>query len=269
MKLLFITIIASSLFIPACNPFVTNVDTEDRYPTVLEKISEQKQMLLQEAFEKANPGLCAEINKYGLNGNKICNDREVARKIITDDDEQRLIAEARKFLTRNAKFTNVRDSGELVVRKSVGLSGCLACDGSEGDRAVIGWKVSFDNQRLNGLEIKDSSIDVFMDSENVFQVYGHWYPHVVVPELGRLDAEAVKDTLLGKELRYSDWTGEKTHVITEESFGEFEEKAIIPYETDRGLELRVCLGISVGKIWHIYVDNTTGEIIRKEQQINF
>lgn len=98
--------------------------------------------------------------------------------------------------------------------------------------------------------------------------YGHWYRDSMVPSVDKLDFEGARESLLGKKFTYYDWTGEKTHTITEDSFGEYEEKIIYPLETEQGIELRVCLAVEAG-IWHFYVDSTTEELVHKEQIVVF
>lgn len=261
MRIGYLMVCLCAFLLSGCD-LVKTEDTEDQYPTILQKKTAQEQYILLEEYKSDNPHLCAEINEYGLNGDKICTDREILRVEIKD--EERIKEMAREFLERNRKFTNVFDGTQLDIEKSSGMTGCLKCDGSEGDVATIGWKLKFKNQTYKGLEVKNTKVSVFLDAEKVYRVYGHWYNDIVVPSDDRLDYEAARDTLVGKELTYNDGSGTKTYVVTKDSFGDYENKVIMPYKTERGLEMRVCLVVSSGEWWHLYVDSTTGEFIHKE-----
>lgn len=257
------------IFTIACDP-VSSIE-ESKYPSILKKKSVTEQNQLHSEYMENNAGLCAEIDEYGLNGSKICPFRDILRTEIKDEEKERMEEMARQFLVKNHKFTNVFDETQLQIDRSFGRRGCIKCDGSEGDIKNIHWKVRFENQVYEGLEVENTGIDVFLDSAKVYQVYGHWYKEVVISELDEVNIEQAKESLIGKSFTYYDWGGEQTYTITEDSFDKFRNdktKVVFPYETEKGLEMRVCWVIQAG-IWSFYIDSTTDEIIHKKQLVVF
>ncbi len=260
------------IFTIGCDP-VSSIKgkEESNYPRILEKKSESEQQQLYSEYMENNSGLCAEIDEYGLNGSKICTSREFLRVEIKDEEKERMNMMAKEFLVRNQKFTNVFDEEQLEIDRSYGIKGCIKCDGSDGDMKNIHWKVRFKNQELEGLEVENTVIDVFLDSDRVYQVYGHWYKDVILPDEDEISIEEARSSLVGKSFTFSSWTGEQTYTITEDSFEEFGKdrgKIIFPYEADQKLEMRVCWVISAN-IWNFYLDSSTGEVIYKEMTVMF
>lgn len=263
-------LLLSFLLLMGCDNILRDQDSDNvEYPTNIEKVSESKQASLTKKYQDSNdPGFCASVNEYGLNDSEICIDREILRVEIEDHEEGRMQEMAAEFLEKNREFTNVVDADLLQIYRSSGLRGCVKCDGSEGDIKNIGWRIAYENQRYEGLEVKNTGLTVFLDSEKVYMAYGHWYRDIVVPSVDKLDFEDARQSLLGREFTYYDWTGEKNQTITEESFGEYEEKVIYPLETEQGIELRVCLAVEAD-IWHFYIDSTTEELVHKNQIVAF
>jgi len=261
-------ILSILILLAGCNSLLNSNDGDVSYPAILKKKSKRKQAALARKYREANPGLCAEVDQYGLNGDKVCPFRNTLRVEITDTDIPRLKKMARTFLTKNKDFTNIEDPEQLDLEKIYKIKGCLKCNGSKENIVPIGLKLSYKNQVYNRLEIKHTGVDVFLDAKKVYQVYNHWYQNIIVPQSDKLDYQDVKDILIGKKITYYDWTGKNTITITKDSFNEYENKVIYPYETNQGLEFRVCLVVGAG-IWHFYIDSTTGELIHKKQMIIF
>lgn len=270
MKDWYIFFVTLALLLFGCENHLTSSHHSEEYPAIFEMLTEGERQALIEIYRNNNDHdfPCASINRYGFNDSKICLDREILRVEIIDDEKDRMEEMAAEFLVSNHEFTNVLDNEQLEIAKSHGSLGCLKCDGSEGDITTIGWRVLYENQTYEGVNVENSRLMVFLDSEKVYAVNGHWYRDIVVPPVDQLNHDEARELLVGKEFTYHDWTGEKIYTIAEDSFKDYEGKAIFPYETEKGLELRVSLIVEAG-IWHFYLDSTTGELVHKKQMIVF
>lgn len=270
MKYFHTIYIALALLLFGCDNPITSDYHSEEYPVIIEKLTDGERQALIEKYRNNNDHdfPCASLNEYGFNDSKICLDREILRVEIMDDEKDRMEKMAAEFLVRNQEFTNVPDKDQLEITDSHGLSGCLKCDGSEGDITTIGWRVTYENQTYEGVNVGNTQLMVFLDSEKVYAVNGHWYRDIDVPSVDQLNHDDARKLLIGREFTFYDWTGEKNYTITEDSFEEYEDKSIFPYETEKGLELRVSLIVEAG-IWHLYLDSITGELIHKKQLIIF
>jgi len=72
-------------------------------------------------------------------------------------------------------------------------------------------------------------------------------------------------------LGYSDWTGPKTHTISESDFYDNDSplQMIVPYRNNDCIELRLCWMITSKTIWNFYVDVMSGQLIMNEQTVIF
>jgi hypothetical protein len=252
-----------------CESSIVEDDIQpEEYPAFIPTITDHHREALISRYQYHNPGFCASINKYGLNESRTCLDREIVRVEIKDEDHPRLKDIAAEFLKKNEEYTNVNDPDQLQIRQTFLLTGCIQCDGSEGDSRPITLRIVYSNQSYNGLEVDRTTLTAFVDMEKVYRLDGHWHSEFVVPEIDSLDFNDVRNSLLGREFTYNDGFGNKSYTITEESFGELEQRMIFPHETDDGKELRVVLVVDAG-IWNFYTDSTTGELLHKRQRLFF
>lgn len=262
--------ISFALLLFGCESLLTSEQQGGDYPVIIERLTEGERQALTEKYKTNNDHdfYCASINEYGLNDSKVCPKREILRVEIKDDEEVRMQNIAAEFLVRNQEFTNVEEKEQLKIEQSYGLSGCLKCDGSEDDKTTIGWRILYESQTYEGVNVENSRLMVFLDSEKVYAVNGHWYQEIVIPSIDQLDHDDARELLIGKEFTYYNWTGKQTITISEDSFEEYQDRVIFPYETEKGLELRVCLVVEAG-IWYFYIDSITGKLVHKKQLITF
>ena len=103
---------------------------------------------------------------------------------------------------------------------------------------------------------------------------GNAYRDIEIPRTDQVTFVDAKALLVGRELHYSDWTGAKTFKITKDSFpaGSEPGMVILPTRSGENMELRVTWRVPVGSDspwWFIYVDSTTGEVMREQMLIVF
>jgi hypothetical protein len=255
-------------FLLLCGCDIHSVDSSDTYPTTISPLPPAElQKLMEEYRAQNNFQPCMILNNYGFAEWSSCPEREILRVQLTEADAARMHHLARSFLLKNKKFTGVTDTSTIVVRQSGGMSGCLRCDGSEGDIVFIGWRVVLANQVYRSLEVKDTGIFVWMDAEEITNVAGNWFRYIYIPEQDKVDVETARHSLVGMKIRWSDFGGrEQIFTVTEQSIGEAARKVILTHKNNQSIELRVAWEISISdRLWHVYVDTTTGETVRVEQ----
>ena len=267
---------AALLMIQGCDLLLESQVSFNDYPTTFRPLSPTQLQNLKKEYDELNEGrICTSLNEFGFAEYDLtaCLDRSILRVPISETPETGA-ARTKLALVKNAKFTNVKDTAEVSLRRFVRMTGCIRCDGSPGDIQQIRWRFDFANQWYQGLEVLESSIIAFADAEGVIMVGGNAYRDIEIPQTDRVSFADAKALLVGRELHYSDWTGAKTFKITKDSFPEKGEPGmvILPTRSGENMELRVTWRVPVGSDspwWFIYVDSTTGEVIREQILIVF
>lgn len=232
------------------------------YPTTFRPLSPTQLQNLKKEYDELNGGrICTSLNEFGFAEYDLtaCLGRSILRVPISETPET-ATAKTKLALVKNAKFTNVKDTAEVSLRRFV--------------RQQIRWRFDFANQWYQGLEVLESGIIAFADAEGVIMLGGNAYRDIEIPQTDRVSFADAKTLLVGRELHYSDWTGAKTFKITKDSFPAEGEpgRVILPTRSGANIELRVTWRVPVGSDspwWFIYVDSTTGEVIREQMLIVF
>ena len=251
---------------------VAGTDPVD-YPTEIAPLPDEQLAALQQEFDALNGfQLCASLNQLGFPVQRVDLPRCLSNHPIDEieQDESQLLEEIDAFIVKNEAFTNVTDAEQLRVQSSWGYAGCSPCNRAAGHPVITEWMAIFEAQQFQGLMVKDTAITVRWSAHGAYTLDGHWYRDVVIPAEDQFsEAEAV-ESLVGVELEYYGFIGDRrTLVITPALLQSDSTKAIVPFEQDDGLELRVAweIGVLMGDAvgWYAYVDSTTGELVRTEQ----
>jgi len=155
------------------------------------------------------------------------------------------------------------------------LLGCINCEDQNNDSQIIEWKFVFDNQRLNGLEVYDSSITVFMDAYGVNRIWGNWYKQPHIPARANFLPEEIADILEGQTLTWTEDGEEYRYTITKDSLSLPDEKIIIPYENTENNKLELRAGWKMKIVnesipfggWIILADKIEGRILKVDKLI--
>lgn len=278
-KHLFITIFLISFY--GCDVF--NIDEDAPvYPSQLSKLAMEELIELNEKFQSQNDNICSTLNEYGLTGyspvlfdgeSGPCLDREPVQIELTEPDT--LLRIASETLISNSEFTGVLTRENLVLLEKEPLRGCINCDDQSSEGKIIEWKFVFDNQKINGLEVYDSSITVFVDANGVNRIWGNWFEKPIIPIRANFLPEEIADNLEGQTLKWTENGEEYQQTITADQLNLPEEKTIIPFENEENnkLELRVGWKIEVPNEktpfggWVIIVDLINGRILEVDKLI--
>lgn len=232
------------------------------YPQTLSSLSDSEVSALMSEFKTLNAGqICNSLDIFGFVAAS-CTPSEILRVPITDSEP--LLAMAGETLAKNYKFTGVSKSA-LVLADTREIPGCVKCDGSAGDMETISLRIDYTNQVYRGMEVEDTQISVFANSEKVYRIDGHWYPDIQVPEPVITEDDA-RNSLIGKEVGYSDIAGKPhTRTLTKDDVQMKGELVILPLKAESKVEIRLAWRIIVaqGATWTIHVDAVTGEVLRE------
>lgn len=261
----------------ACNLLTAENPSLD-YPTaypVLE-LSEVQQM--NEEYQSANNNhICSTLDKYGFtgfselffeDGQSPCANRVITRTEMNNSDT--LISTAKASLSRNEEYTGVQDSAKLEVKELVPLYGCTICEGPDVNNVPIEWKVTFENQKVDTIEIKGTEIAVFIDAKGVNRIWGNWYPDITIPDIityGYLD---VQEGMAGWQIDMRPYTGEEEiYTVKAGDISGIPRKVLYATENEdqQQLEIRYCWELRIeyeGQNfdgWRAYVDIEEGLLI--------
>lgn len=276
---LFISILL--LFAAGCD--VYNLDENaPAYPSQLNKLEMGELIELNEKFQSDNENICSTLNEYGLTGystvlfdgeSSPCTDRERVPIELTEPDT--LLPVAVETLVSNSEFTGVSGEDDPVLIEMVPLRGCINCEDPDSDTQIIEWKFIFDNQRMMGLEVYDTSITVYVDANGVNRIWGNWFGQPVIPARANFLPDEIAENLDGQTLNWSENGEEYRQTITADALILPDEKTIIPFENEESnkLELRVGWKIEVPNEdtpfggWIILVDSIDGRILIVDKHI--
>ncbi len=242
---------------------------DSNYPTRYRKLTPLERENKQKEFEQGQFTF-AEIDSFGFVGWSYNSDYEDRKQLYSNKfvDVAGLITEAKLYLVEKSEFTGIFDTAQLVPQKIdarfLDFSGAY----TRTDSIIYNHLgISFGEQKIQGLEVYNSLLNISANATGVHHIFGHWYPDVYIPPTDQVSVELARTVLTGRELTgYNGWHQKLTHTIAESDLNEYR-KIIYPYITKNHLELRVCWGFKPSH-WQIFMDTTTGEILL-EQDTNF
>jgi hypothetical protein len=255
----FIILLGFSFGMISCD-LLTISDEALEYPTKYPQLEIGELESLNAEYESANNGrLCSTLNRYGFTGfSKVffegdespCSEenREVVRVEMNNTDT--LEAAAQKALLKNSKYTGVEDISALVLKEMTPQSGCIDCGLPSQYSADIAWKVVFENQRIDSVEVKDTEITVFIDAKGVYGIWGNWYADFKIPDFVNFGYLDVMQGMVGWQIDLREYTGvDSIYTVQEEDITEIPEKVYLPIvdKNSNDLEIRTCWAVPILK----------------------
>lgn len=165
------------------------------------------------------------------------------------------------FCSKNSSETGISNLDYLDFSKP---------DKETGYAGSIIWYFHSQNQKVDNIEILNSSILFVLTNKCLTTCLHNWYPDVYIPNNFNYDQAKSKSILIGQQITYGSWSGTgPSKTIAENDLSEcsFNLK-IMPIDFSDKIELRVCWKINAPNLFYIfYVDVMTGEIISKGSTI--
>lgn len=266
----------------ACD--LLSIDEEYKeYPTVYPALSISELQEMNNDFQQSNNGhLCSTLNRYGftgfsdlffVNGESPCSLRDVVRIEMTNTDT--LVHAARRLLLADSIYTGVRDTTGLILKDMKPLPGCIICEGPEENRANIEYKLTFEEQVLDSIPVKNTEITVSIDAKGVNRIWGNWYSGFKKPEFVNFGYKQVRQELIGLQIDMRSYTGEETiYSVVEEDLVGIPQKVYMPVENEEEgwLEIRTCWQVKISPDytdfpgWLAYIDVDEGYLVKLDQR---
>ncbi len=226
------------------------------YPTTLHVLRGTELDSLNIIFrQKLGSKYIASLDSFGLIGGAGVWNRGTS----TIDNYDRAVSLAKAALVYLKEFSNVMDTSQLSVRFARKNS----------DLRITDWDISFQTQRINGMEVYGTEIQTVVTDDDVC-IDGHFYKDVIIPPNNLISKAKAKNVLVGTEIHFSCWTP-GTYVITDSTINTDSMKlCIYPLLKGQRNELRVAWQVPVpsfpvGPMWYYFIDVITGEVIGSRQ----
>lgn len=247
------------------------------YPTVYPAMNLSDLEQMNTEYQAANDNhICSTLNKYGftgysevffIDGVSPCMYRDIVRVEMNNTDT--LAGAAKKTLLKNSIYTGVEDTSALVLKELLPLPGCIICEGPDENRANIEWKLTFESQVIDTIEVIDTEITVFIDAEGVNRIWGNWHADFVIPPFINYGYLEAQQGLVGREIDMRNFTGEEfIYSIQEEDLNDKPRLVHIPWENENQIEMRTCWEVKVAYQgnaeftgWLAYIDIEEGFLV--------
>jgi hypothetical protein len=230
------------------------------YPTTYSKYPEDVISHKISNYVNRNPYLNTTLNEYGFcKFSSYQNYKEPPGTGQISKDEA--IDLARKFISENPSETGVKNANKIDFPNpstSTSFSG-----------AVL-WYLRSLNQKVDTIEVLNSSIIVHLINGKVNDCWGNWYPEINIPNRFNYDQNRAKESLVGLVVSHYTFAGQEYRkTISRADLNDCTVRLkIYPIEEDDKIKLWVCWQIYITAAEYIfYVDVVTGDIISKEPTI--
>ena len=226
------------------------------YPITIEPLGLLALDELNEEYHTVNDySICSTLNEYGLtgysevlfqNGEDPCVSKHPPKIEVAKSDS--LVILAREAVIKNSKYTNVEQADYLEVIDILPIYGCIICAGPRQNSVPLEWKITFGNQVLDGMEVYDSHITVFVDAHGVNEMWGNWYSDFYAPDFPDVGYLQAQNSLVGQGINLEHiFDLDTTLIVDNEMLVGTPTFNIVPYRnTENMLEIR--------KAWSILVD---------------
>ncbi len=271
MKRIFIIILLFSTLLYGCEK---STDTQQKiagpqqkssdsgiYPTTYMKLDSTLIIQMRSDYLMKNQYLHSSLNTFGFcdwNGDPLLRGTPPYKGDVSESEAITIIKE---FISNNYSETgisNLEYLDFLQSEKDTGYAGSIL------------WYFKSQNQKVDNIEILNSSILFVLTNKSLTTCLHNWYPDVYIPKNFNYDQAKAKSILIGQQITYGSWSGTGTSKTIAENdlIGCSFNLKIIPIESSDKIELRVCWQIYAPNLnYRFYVDVMTGEILRKESLI--
>jgi len=231
------------------------------YPTTYMKLDSILIIQRRSDYLMKNQYLHSSLNTFGFcdwNGDPLYRGTPAYKGNVSESEAITIIKE---FVSNNSTETGISNPEYLDFSQS---------DKETGYAGSILWYFKSQNQKVDNIEILNSSILFVLTNKCLTTCLHNWYPDVYIPNNFNYDHAKAKSILIGQQITYGSWSGVGTSkTITENDLSgcSFNLK-IMPIDFSDKIELRVCWKINALNLFYIfYIDVMTGEIISKGSTI--
>lgn len=173
------------------------------YPTKYKELDIKKVLLLNEEYQSLNDNhICSTLNEFGFtgysellfeNGVSPCASRPDVLVAMNEPDT--LDAYVQSVILRNGKFTGVQDENNLAL---LAIEPYIVKPINEGPGVgseIISWRLIYENQSENSVNIPSTQIEVIVDAKGVNRIWGNHYPEIYIPLVPNVDNQRAQEIL--------------------------------------------------------------------------
>jgi hypothetical protein len=248
----------------SCEKSTCLIENDPYYPTIVNKVSPDRLNTMRLDFANRNVYLMTSLNEYGFCGYADDIIQAATPPVDSTVTGPEAIEIAKEFLVRNSDFTGIKKADKLDFRRVEMMNGFW--DGNKG------WHLNTADQRIDTIEMLNTSIMVNIRGKEVYYCVGNWFPDIYIPKKFNFNNAASKESLINMTVTHYGWSGPFDVVITRESIQNSSTRLyVLPIEVNNHTELHLawCINIPQPVYFKIYVDVMTNEVIGEEPTIIF
>ena len=244
------------------------------YPSTYKQLDIEQVTALNEEYRTLNNNhICSTLNEFGFTGySEIlfedglspCAGR--SEILIAMNEPDTLDAYVQSVLLKNGKFTGVQDENKLSL---LAIEPYIIKPINEGPGAgseVISWRLIYDNQSEESLNISSTEIEVIVDALGVNRIWGNHYPDVYIPLVPNVDSEKAQEIVND----YQNLQAKLPLCTSPEEVRVSGDKKVIQHKIEDRIEIRVgwsalsSTGNNLETGCRFIVDSMDGSIIVEE-----
>jgi len=248
----------------SCEKSTYLIENDPYYPTIVNKVSSDLLYTMRLSFANRNAYLMTSIDEYGFCGYSHGPVNVLTPPIDTTVNRSEAIEIAKEFLVRNSDFTGIKNGDKVDLRNVEVMNGFW--DGNKG------WHLNTADQRIDTIEVLNTSILVNIRGKEVYYCVGNWFPDIYIPNKFNLTGKQARNLLINMTVTHYTWSGPVDVKISGESLQKSTFRLyVLPVEAENHIELHLawCINIPHPVSFKIYVDVMTGDVIGKEPTIIF
>ena len=240
MKRLIIIILLLSAFLSGCEKISDPQQKSSNsgvYPSTYMKLDSALIDQKRSDYMNKNQHLGTSLNTFGFcdwNGDPLLRGTPPYKGDVSESEAKTIIKE---FVLKNSSETGISNPEYLDFSKP---------DKDTGYAGSILWFFQTQNQKVDNIEILNSSILFVLQNKCIVTCLHNWYPEVYIPDNFNYDQAKAKSVLVGQQITYGSWGGAgTTKTICENDLGKCSyDLKIWPVDFSDKIELHVCWKIN-------------------------
>jgi len=257
MKRLLQILVTFSIFLPSCEKNTIPVNNiPEGYPATYSKLSSGILTRMRSSYESRNPFVTSSLTDYGFtgyNGDPLGVGIPPYQGQTSQTEAEGII---RSFVKSNGLETGVKNPDALSFNQAFE---------SPAQDGIAGWYFNTYNQKIDTIEVLNSSFSFQVINGSVTFCLGNWFPDIYIPSDFNYSIEKAKKSLIGDVVSHSSIAGQISDITIKQA--DIDKSTtrlkILPQEIKNKIELHVCWEINIpGPVYYlVYFDVITGEII--------
>lgn len=263
MKKLILIIPLLTIILLGCEKINITKIQDDKYPTTYYALSSDEWLKAKTAYSNGNEYVITSLNKFGFCAYDGESRATRSPAVSVGLTKEQAMAAVTDFVSKNPAYTGVLNPAELSFSQADSSS-------ANYEKATY-WFFRSSNQKINNIEVFNTSILFHVKYHEMQFCIGNWYPEAYIPATFNVSEQKAKGILAGRIMAHYTIAGVRYEVkITEANLSASTSRLMIfPVTTDTKTEMHVTWQIDIPSpvYYRIAVDVMTGEIIAEEPTI--